>query len=131
MDVSNAGAVMHGLFGNDAPHRAKKAAGLEDNAPTTGLKDQDMGVLMSGCQSHETSADVRPAGGKAFGAFTNAVAMIVKEHKTGPNKTYPLTYRNLMLGARALLAKGNFTQSPCLECAPRWPDTPFIVHLKK
>eukprot|EP00955_Chlamydomonas_euryale_P107994 365811-Chlamydomonas_euryale.AAC.16 len=131
VDVGNAGVTMHDLFGDDAPHRAKKAVGLEGDVVNVGHKDKDIGVLLSGCQSFETSADVRPAGGKPFGAFTNAVATIVRAHKEGPNKSLPLTYRNLMLGARQMLAQGNFTQSPCLECAPRWADTPYIVHLKK
>ncbi|KAG1658860.1 hypothetical protein FOA52_008817 [Chlamydomonas sp. UWO 241] len=127
VDQSNMGQAMHDLFGEDAPHKTKK----DGNGPVTGLKSSDVGVLMSGCQSHETSADVRPAGGKPFGAFTNAVTTIVNDHFTsGKAKEYPLTYRNLVLGVREMLARGQFTQSPCLECNPRWPDTPFIRHAK-
>ncbi|TYH14374.1 hypothetical protein ES288_A06G215200v1, partial [Gossypium darwinii] len=45
----------------------------------------DERILFSGCQADETSADMNPieSGGKAYGAFSNAVQMVLKENSGG------------------------------------------------
>ncbi|KAJ6300745.1 hypothetical protein OIU76_021526 [Salix suchowensis] len=42
----------------------------------------DEGILPSGCQSNETSADMNPneGGGKAYEAFSSAVQMVLTQH---------------------------------------------------
>ncbi|KAG5252606.1 latex-abundant family protein [Salix suchowensis] len=42
----------------------------------------DEGILPSGCQSNETSADMKPneGGGKAYEAFSSAVQMVLTQH---------------------------------------------------
>ena len=44
--------------------------------------NKQVGILISGCADHETSADaqdpIQP--GKAYGAMTNALVTVVREH---------------------------------------------------
>ncbi|EFJ51964.1 metacaspase type II [Volvox carteri f. nagariensis] len=109
---------------------------LKINLPTPGTKppgDQqlssDVGILITGCQSHETSADACPSGNpdKAHGALSNAIQTVVRTHHQ-QNPGQPLTYRNLVISVRELLAKTGFAQNPCLECSDTNADTPFIMH---
>ncbi|GLC63450.1 hypothetical protein PLESTF_000037600 [Pleodorina starrii] len=109
---------------------------LKINLPPAGAKppvDQqlaaDIGILITGCQSHETSADACPSGNpnKAHGALSNALQTVVRKHHQ-QNPGQPLTYRNLVIGIRDLLAKTGFAQNPCLECSNTNADSPFIVH---
>ncbi|GFR41029.1 hypothetical protein Agub_g1461 [Astrephomene gubernaculifera] len=89
----------------------------------------DVGILITGCQSHETSADACPSGNpsKAHGALSNAIQTVVRQHhQQMPDQ--PLTFRNLVIGVRELLAKTGFSQNPCLECSDSNADTSFIVH---
>ena len=52
----------------------------------------DVGILITGCQDKETSADARPPNGNAHGALTNALVTVVKaHHEQMPDQ--PLTYR--------------------------------------
>ena len=100
-------------------------------APPVNLSDPlhaEKGILISGCQSSETSADVRPAGGKAYGAFTNSLVSVVKAHVTKESKMKELSYRNLVWAIRESMIKSKFSQSPCLECDPSWADTPIFLH---
>eukprot|EP01018_Ginkgo_biloba_P039151 Gb_12947 [translate_table: standard] len=72
----------------------------------------DMGILLSGCQTNETSADASPTGDPkvAFGAFTHAIQTVLHRHP------HPITNRDLILGARKLLEEEGFSQHPCLYC---------------
>ncbi len=53
-----------------------------------------VGILITGCQSNETSADACPSGNpdKAHGALSNAIQTVVKQHHA-QNPGQPLTYR--------------------------------------
>lgn len=75
---------------------------LNINLPPVGTKpppDQqlaaDTGILITGCQSHETSADACPSGNpaKAHGALSNAIQTVVRTHHQ-QNPGEPLTYRS-------------------------------------
>ncbi|KAK9129078.1 hypothetical protein Syun_017875 [Stephania yunnanensis] len=84
----------------------------------------DAGVLLSGCQANETSADMNPSmgEGKAYGAFSNAVQMVLKE-----NKSTSLSNRELVLLARKVLqGQGIVQQHPCLYCSDENADAPFL-----
>ncbi|KAK9124939.1 hypothetical protein Scep_013785 [Stephania cephalantha] len=84
----------------------------------------DAGVLLSGCQANETSADMNPSmgEGKAYGAFSNAVQMVLKEHKSTS-----LSNRELVLLARKVLqGQGLVQQHPCLYCSDENADAPFL-----
>ena len=87
----------------------------------------DIGILITGCQSNETSADARPAGGKAHGALSNALTTVVKTHNER-SPGVPLTYRNLVISVRQMLAKTGFAQNPCLECSEAHADGPVFVN---
>lgn len=69
------------------------------------------GVLITGCQAHETSADACPSGdpSKAFGALTNALVTSVRAVKRqNPNATP--TYEQLVQDVRSVLLKTRYKQ---------------------
>ncbi|KAL9312243.1 Metacaspase-5 [Arabidopsis thaliana] len=82
----------------------------------------DNGILISGCQTDQTSADASPQGHPemAYGAFTNAVQIILEETKG------MITYKELVLKARKLLKKQGFSQRPGLYCSDSFVNAPFI-----
>ncbi|ESQ27185.1 hypothetical protein EUTSA_v10018629mg [Eutrema salsugineum] len=82
----------------------------------------DNGILISGCQTDQTSADASPPGKPemAYGAFTNAVQIIFGETEG------KITYKELVLKARKLLKKQGFTQQPGLYCSDAYVNAPFI-----
>jgi len=84
-----------------------------------GRISEDKGVLITGCQAHETSADVRPPGGKAFGALTNSINTVLK---TNPDASY----YDVVSGARTVLSQAQHSQNPCLECSEKNSRLPFI-----
>ena len=78
--------------------------------------------MISGCQTDQTSADASPQGHPemAYGAFTNAVQIILEETKG------MITYKELVLKARKLLKKQGFSQRPGLYCSDSFVNAPFI-----
>lgn len=98
-------------------------SGTKSSAPSYNPTHQplapDVCVLITGCQSSETSADVRPPGGDAFGALTKTLTSI---HEENPD----INYYDLVSGVRKELSKGGFKQNPCLECADHTASEPFI-----
>jgi hypothetical protein len=70
-----------GLGGSDSV----TAAGAPPFIPTDDPLGDDCGILITGCQNTQTSADVRPANGKPHGALTAAIA---KAFKANPNCSY-------------------------------------------
>lgn len=83
---------------------------------------QDNGILVSGCQSDQTSADANPAGGQggAYGALSNAIQSILQE------RGGEISNRTLVIRARKTLEKQGFTQRPGLYCSDENVDVPFI-----
>lgn len=83
----------------------------------------DAGILLSGCQSNETSADATPSGdhSKSYGAFSNAL-MTVLAQRPGT-----ISNRELVLAVRENLSKSGFKQHPCLFCTDENADAPFIT----
>ncbi|GLJ36610.1 hypothetical protein SUGI_0736160 [Cryptomeria japonica] len=82
----------------------------------------DMGILISGCQSDQTSADANPTGNplNAYGALSNAIQAILSEHDG------PIANRELVMKAQKVLSKQGFTQRPGLYCSDCHVDAPFI-----
>ena len=82
----------------------------------------DGGILMSGCQTDQTSADASPSGnsGGAYGAFSNAIQAIIEETDGA------VTNQELVLRAREKLKREGFTQQPGLYCSDRHVDVPFV-----
>mmetsp|Transcript_24437 Transcript_24437/g.43497 ORF Transcript_24437/g.43497 Transcript_24437/m.43497 type:complete len:398 (-) Transcript_24437:140-1333(-) len=87
----------------------------------------DKGILVTGCQSHETSADACPGGNKsqAYGALSNAIQGVVRQHQE-VSAGQPLTNRELVTRVRTVLLQSGFSQNPCLECAISHAEEPFI-----
>jgi hypothetical protein len=83
----------------------------------------DAGILLSGCQSNETSADATPAGdhSQSYGAFSNALISVLAQRQG------TITNRELVLAVRETLGKTGFKQHPCLFCTDENADAPFIA----
>ncbi|KAL6609721.1 hypothetical protein ACP70R_039690 [Stipagrostis hirtigluma subsp. patula] len=77
------------------------------------------GVLISGCQTDQTSADATTPKGMSYGALSNAIQAILAEHGT-------VTNRELVLKARKLLSKQGYTQQPGLYCSDEHASVAFI-----
>ncbi|KAF3566619.1 hypothetical protein DY000_02019814 [Brassica cretica] len=122
--TSDIGTHLLELFGGDA--------GLKFRLPTIDLMDLlekmtlrerhvDSGILLSGCQADETSADVGGGGGgKAYGAFSNAIQTVLKENGGA------LKNKQLVMMAREVLERLGFQQHPCLYCSDQNADATFL-----
>ncbi|GLJ18592.1 hypothetical protein SUGI_0331110 [Cryptomeria japonica] len=111
------------LFGGNSSCKVKKQfEGVREFVAEQARVDEDMGILLSGCQSDETSADACPSGNleEAFGAFTNAIQMVLGEHPG------PISNKELVLSARKLLLRDEYSQHPCLYCSNRNADANFL-----
>ncbi|PON79908.1 Caspase-like domain containing protein [Trema orientale] len=82
----------------------------------------DGGILISGCQTSQTSADAAPAGNadEAYGALSNAIQTILAETDG------EITNQELVLKARRKLKSQGFTQQPGLYCSDHHVDAPFV-----
>eukprot|EP00177_Eucheuma_denticulatum_P004689 GFKZ01008516.1.p1 GENE.GFKZ01008516.1~~GFKZ01008516.1.p1 ORF type:complete len:494 (+),score=74.78 GFKZ01008516.1:278-1759(+) len=87
--------------------------------PTHEGISRDVCTLITGCQANETSADVRPAGGDAYGALTKTLTDV---YQGNPE----INYYDLVSGVRSKLSQGGFKQNPCLECSEESSKLPFI-----
>ena len=83
------------------------------------------GILFSGCQTDQTSADASPSGNasQAYGAFSNAVQAILNESRG------EIGNKELVMKARKLLKRQGFTQRPGLYCSDDYVDAPFVCRL--
>ncbi|XP_039060036.1 metacaspase-9-like [Hibiscus syriacus] len=111
----------HKIFGKDVSlkfHRHYMGGAFELDP----LQEDD-GILLSGCEADETSYDI-VSGGRAFGAFTDAVVYILKKASSNDEIT------NGMLLSKAAKAVGEKTydteQNPCLYCSDKNKDKPFL-----
>ncbi|OMO77801.1 Peptidase C14, caspase catalytic [Corchorus olitorius] len=82
----------------------------------------DSGILISGCQTDQTSADASPSGNAsaAYGALSNAIQTIIAESDGR------VTNQELVEKARKMLKKQGFTQRPGLYCSDHHVDAPFV-----
>ncbi|KAJ7982106.1 Metacaspase [Quillaja saponaria] len=82
----------------------------------------DGGILISGCQTDQTSADASPAGKshEAYGALSNAIQAIISETDGS------VSNQELVLKAREKLKKQGFTQRPGLYCSDHHVDASFV-----
>ncbi|OMP08878.1 Peptidase C14, caspase catalytic [Corchorus olitorius] len=82
----------------------------------------DEGILLSGCEPYETSAEINEieGGGKAYGAFSNAVQMVLKDNKGGSSN------KEVVLMARKILEAQGIEQHPCLYCSDGNADAIFL-----
>jgi hypothetical protein len=84
----------------------------------------DVGILLSGCQSNETSADARPSQdpADAYGAFSNAIQTVLSQTDGA------ISNRELILQVRRVLRSQGFKQHPCLYCSDENADGAFICN---
>eukprot|EP00899_Mesostigma_viride_P012185 jgi/Mesvir1/20968/Mv08035-RA.1 len=124
--LSSIMATMGGGGGGEGASPAMSAppAGPSLQSLVNGKLNEDVGILVTGCQSNETSADACPSGDPAlaFGALTNAIKSVV----TAKKGAAPVTNRQLVVQVREYLKQGSFEQNPTLECSERNADIPFI-----
>ncbi|KAK6149573.1 hypothetical protein DH2020_017098 [Rehmannia glutinosa] len=82
----------------------------------------DSGILISGCQTDQTSADASPScdASQAYGALSNAIQTIIAESDG------QISNQELVLKARQLLKKQGYTQRPGLYCGDHHVDAPFV-----
>ncbi|XP_021901393.1 metacaspase-5-like [Carica papaya] len=82
----------------------------------------DSGILISGCQTDQTSADASPKGnsGEAYGALSNAIQTIISESDG------TVTNQEIVLKARQMLEKQGFTQRPGLYCSDHHVGASFV-----
>ena len=81
-----------------------------------------MGILVSACQTSQTSIDMTDGDGGAYGALSNATKTIIEA--TPPDE--PITNRQLVTQVREFLASQRLTQRPGLYCSDANADAPFI-----
>ena len=87
------------------------------------IRSSDMGILVSGCQTSETSIDMNFGdGGDSCGALNNAIQIVIGS--APPDE--PITNRQLVTKVHELLASKGFTQQPGLYCTDANADAPFI-----
>ncbi|CAH2074203.1 unnamed protein product [Thlaspi arvense] len=123
ISTSDIGTHLLELFGDDAGLRFRlPAMDLMDllEKMTAREKHVDAGILLSGCQADETSADVGGSGGKAYGAFSNAIQTVLKENGG------VLKNKQLVMMARDVLERLGFQQHPCLYCSDQNADATFL-----
>ncbi|KAI4323298.1 hypothetical protein L6164_022916 [Bauhinia variegata] len=151
IDVGKLRPTLYDMFGEDASPKVKKfmkfligkiqhvAQGfmsqkLEDAETMVGDKREvyagvikgagfsDSGILISGCQSDQTSADASPLGNseEAYGACSNVIQEIIEEQDG------QVTNKELVIEARRRLRWQGFAQKPGLYCSDHNVDVPFI-----
>ncbi|XWS75417.1 hypothetical protein CRYUN_Cryun01aG0086100 [Craigia yunnanensis] len=101
------GSLMSGIFGKDVS--LKFLPQLERDLFKS--LDENEGILLSGCEANETSADVvwsNSSGGKAYGAFTSAVRQVLAENSGA------LSNRQVVMMSRKVLKEHGFQQHACL-----------------
>ncbi|GMH36196.1 hypothetical protein BSKO_04064 [Bryopsis sp. KO-2023] len=111
-----------------APPPANVEAESKPVKPTVEPLSDDVGVLITGCQSNEKSADANISGKKkkAFGAMTNALVTVIKSHNK-ENPGVPISNRDLVHSVREMLGKAGFQQNPCLEGSAKNADAGFVT----
>lgn len=119
INTSDIGTHLLVHFGGDAS--------LKFRLPPTALDwfeslRSDAGILLSGCQANETSADMNPimTGEKAYGAFSNAVQTVLKQ------QSGKLSNKEVVMLARKALQAQHFEQHPCLYCSDENVDATFL-----
>ncbi|KAI3414923.1 uncharacterized protein J3R85_015726 [Psidium guajava] len=82
----------------------------------------DGGILISGCQTDQTSADASPSGNahEAYGALSNAIQTLIAETDG------QITNQDLVTRAREMLKSQGFAQRPGLYCSDHHVDAPFV-----
>ncbi|OEL18220.1 Metacaspase-4, partial [Dichanthelium oligosanthes] len=95
-------------------------------AAAVGSRRPRNGVLISGCQTDETSADATTPDGASYGALSNAIQSILAGTDGKKRRGAAVTNRELVVRARELLSGQGYTQQPGLYCSDEHAKLPFI-----
>jgi hypothetical protein len=101
---------------------ANRGIGLDLKPKARGIKNSknsDIGLLISGCQSHQTSADSY-IGNKFMGAASYFLARNIKKYK------YDISYKNLIDAMNKDLKEFEYTQRPELNGDSSLFDKKFL-----
>lgn len=120
--------LKHKLEENDEEEYAKPAletqVGSKQEVYAGSKKREfpDGGILISGCQTDQTSADAAPAGNadEAYGALSNTIQTIIAETDGR------VSNHELVVNARRMLKSQGFTQQPGLYCSDHHVDSSFV-----
>uniref|UniRef100_R7W5A1 Metacaspase-5 n=1 Tax=Aegilops tauschii TaxID=37682 RepID=R7W5A1_AEGTA len=102
------------------PAMEQEVHGVEEVYAGTTARAPHNGVLISGCQTDQTSADATTAKGLSYGALSNAIQSILAD------KDGKVSNKELVLRARQLLSKQGYKQQPGLYCSDRHTEVAFI-----
>lgn len=121
---NSSGGLMSMVGGLAQEFIAQKLDSGTDDSPEMNKKNglPDTGILISGCQTNQTSADATPPGKplEAYGALSDAIERILKETDG------EISNRDLVKKARKMLSREGFSQRPGLYCCDDHVDAPFI-----
>ncbi|XVF82520.1 hypothetical protein PTKIN_Ptkin16aG0055900 [Pterospermum kingtungense] len=120
--INSASSIFTGIFSRDVSLRFLPQPDLH-----TDLKrslDEKEGILLSGCQENEASADVVGFDGKAYGAFTNALLRALLEE----NLSGIISNRQLVVAVRNALKTDGFQQHACLYSSEENADAIFLAN---
>ncbi|KAK9058185.1 hypothetical protein SSX86_023025 [Deinandra increscens subsp. villosa] len=103
------------------PAMETEVGGKEDAyAGSKKKKLPENGILISGCQTDQTSADATKSA-ESYGALSHAIQTIVEELD---GKV--ISNREIVVKARNMLKDQGFKQKPGLYCEDKHADSPFI-----
>ncbi|KAJ3708222.1 hypothetical protein LUZ61_011927 [Rhynchospora tenuis] len=105
IESQNIGDHLAHLFGDDASDKFLNKTYIPKKPIT------DNGILLSGCETSQTSADLSPEDGKPCGAFTDSLQKVLAQHPGA------ISYKDLVIKSRQLLSSSKQTQHPCLYCS--------------
>lgn len=80
----------------------------------------DSGILISGCQSNQVSSDARPGDREPFGALSDAIQRVINDTNG------EVTYHDLVMKTREVLAAGGYQQRPGLWCSDNKTSAQFL-----
>lgn len=122
IDAGKLRPTLFDIFGNEATPKIAKFMNAVRSKFGGGGGITDGGILISGCQSDETSADTSPEGdtARAYGVLSNAIQVIIAETDGR------VSNRKLVVRARKLLKRQGFPQHPGLYCTDQYLNAPFI-----
>ncbi|KAJ3681026.1 hypothetical protein LUZ60_015515 [Juncus effusus] len=118
LDSPHVGEHLLHIFGEEASSKFHK-----DTHQDQKQLNADNGILLSGCQTNETSADIgaEEGDGKPCGAFSHSLQKVIKEHPA------VISNKELVTKARKLLQEEHMSQHPCLYCSDGNADKSFLL----
>ncbi|XVF82533.1 hypothetical protein PTKIN_Ptkin16aG0057300 [Pterospermum kingtungense] len=120
--INSASSIFTGIFSRDVSLRFLPQPDLHMDLKRS--LDEKEGILLSGCQENEASADVVGFDGKAYGAFTNALLRALLEE----NLSGIISNRQLVVAVRKALKTDGFQQHACLYSSEENADAIFLAN---